>query len=62
MSVIQHKQPMTLRRWQIVALLVLALLAIVAISYVMLSTGGHIDHLHLFTYLDPTPDIMNGRP
>lgn len=61
---IQFKRSISLRTWQVVALIVLALLVVVAISYLMFSTGGHIDHLHLVTTLDATSTrgIMNGRP
>lgn len=64
MSMIQYRQTtrMALRKWQMLALIVLAFLTIVAISYFTLYTVGHIDPLHLFMSLSPVRDGMYGRP
>ena len=62
MSMIQFKHSIPLRTWLVVALIVVALLAVVAMSYLILSTGGDISHLHLAMSPAPTPGIMNGRP
>jgi len=63
-SMIQYKQTsgMTLRKWQMLALIVLAFLTIIAISYFTLYTVGHIDPLHLFLSLGPKTNALFGRP
>jgi hypothetical protein len=63
-SMIQYKQTgsMALRKWQLLALIILAFLTIVAISYFTLYTVGHIDPLHLFLSLGPKSNVMFGRP
>lgn len=60
---IQYRQSTTgMRKWQILALVVLAFLTIVAISYFTLYTVGHIDPLHLFMSLAPTRNALFGHP
>ena len=49
------------RKWQMLALIILAFLTVVVITYVMLYTVVHIDLLHLMS-LRPTTNIMNWHP
>ena len=63
MSTILHKQFTTnaaQRKWQMLALIILAFLTIVAIGYVLLYTVGHINLLHLLSD-ELTPDVMYGN-
>ena len=64
MSTILHKQSTTnaaQRKWQMLALIILAFLTIVAIGYVLLYTVGHINLLHSLLSAD-TPGVMYGHP
>ncbi len=45
---IQYLQTSDMRKWQILALVVLAFLTIVAVSYFTLHTIGHVTALHQF--------------
>src|SRR5579885_634280 len=47
-SMIQYLQTSDMRKWQILALVVLAFLAIIAVSYFTLHTIGHVTALHQF--------------
>jgi hypothetical protein len=55
---------MALRKWLILALIVLALLTVIAISYFTLSTGWSIVHLHALVDGNPpsNPRIMYPHP
>lgn len=50
MSSVMHKQSasVTLRKWQMLVLMALALLTLLAVIYVMLSAVAHIDLWHVF--------------
>ena len=50
MSSVMHKQSasVTLRKWQMLVLMTLALLTLLAIVYVMLYAVAHIDLWHVF--------------
>jgi len=50
------------RKWQMLALIILAFLTVVVITYVMLYTVGHINLLHLMSADGATPDILNWHP
>lgn len=50
------------RKWQMLALIILAFLTVVVITYVMFYTVGHINLLHLMSAGGVTPDAMYGRP
>jgi uncharacterized protein YpmS len=45
-----HKQStsVTLRKWQMLVLMILALLTLLAVIYVMLYTVAHVDLWHMF--------------
>ena len=65
MSTILHKQSTTnadQRKWQMLALIILAFLTLVAIAYVLLYTVGHINLLHSLLSAVLTPNAMYGRP
>ena len=50
MSSVMHKQStsVTLRKWQMLVLMILALLTLLAVIYVMLYTVAHVDLWHMF--------------
>jgi uncharacterized protein YpmS len=50
MSSVIHKQStsVTLRKWQMLVLMILALLTLLAVIYVMLYTVAHVDLWHMF--------------
>ena len=63
MSMIQYLQTTTdMRKWQILALVVLAFLAIVAVSYFTLHTLGHVTALHQFIADGTTTNGVYGHP
>ena len=65
MSTILHKQSTTnaaQRKWQMLALIILAFLTVVVIAYVLLYTVGHINLLHSLLSDELTPGAMYGRP
>jgi hypothetical protein len=65
MSTILHKQSTTnaaQRKWQMLALIILAFLTIIAIAYVLLYTVGHINLLHSLLSAELTPGVMYGHP
>jgi uncharacterized protein YpmS len=49
MSSVIHKQStsITLRKWQMLVLMILALLTLLVVTYVMLSTVAHVDLWHM---------------
>ncbi len=65
MSTILHKQSTNnaaQRKWQILALIILAFLTVVVIAYVLLYTVGHINLLHSLLSTELPPGVMYGRP
>lgn len=66
MSMILHKQATTTssaqRKWQMLALIILTFLTIVAITYVLLYTVGHVNLLHLALSGGATPNVLNWHP
>ena len=64
MSTILHKQSTTnadQRKWQMLALIILAFLTVVVIAYVLLYTVGHINLLHWLLSDGLIPDGMYGN-
>lgn len=64
MSMILRKQSTTnaaQRKWQMLALIILAFLTVVVIAYVLLYTVGHINLLHSLLSAG-TPDLMYRHP
>ena len=65
MSTILHKQSIinaAQRKWQMLALIILAFLTVVVIAYVLLYTVGHINLLHSLLSAELTPDAVYGHP
>lgn len=62
MSMIQYLQTTDMRKWQILALVVLAFLAIIAVSYFTLHTIGHVTALHQFIADGTTTNGVYGHP